>query len=156
MPHTPSHEIELCGICQKEVKDNQRALACDECDKWTHTTCNNISVKQYVHYQNNVNEPSECKNCSKCNICSGTVAINHHGIKCVICSKLVHLKCNKLDKKDYVSYQTQEIDFFCINCTADTLPFLKLDNNQFELTAKGINVLEEMNMNETRHNQKNK
>ena len=40
------------------------------------------------------------------------------------------------------------MDFFCINCTADTLPFLKLDNNQFELTAKGINVPEEMNMNE--------
>ena len=71
-----------------------------------------------------------------------------HGIKCDLCSKWVHLKCNKLDKKNYVSYQTQEMDFFCIKCIADTLPLLNLDNNQFELTAKGIKVPEEIDMNE--------
>ena len=59
------------------------------------------------------------KNCSKCKICSKTVDNNQHGIKCDLCSKWVHLKCNKLDKKDYVSYQTQEMDF-CIKCIADT------------------------------------
>ena len=37
------------------------------------------------------------------------------------------------------------MDFFCTKCIADTLPFLNLDNNQFELTAK---VPEEINMNE--------
>ena len=81
-------------------------------------------------------------------VCSKTVANNQHGIKCDLCSKWVHLKCNKLDKKEYVSYQTQEMDFFCFKCIADTLPFLNLDNNQFELTAKGIMVPEEINMNE--------
>ena len=36
------------------------------------------------------------------------------------------------------------MDFYCITCIADTLPFLNLDNNKFELTAHGIDVSEEM------------
>ena len=40
------------------------------------------------------------------------------------------------------------MDFYCIKCIADTLPFLNLDNNKFELTAKGIDAPEELDMNE--------
>ena len=65
----------------------------------------------------------------------------------VICLKWVHIKCNKFDKKDYITFQTNEsLQFYCIECLADTLPFLNLDNNQFDLTTKGIDYPDEVNI----------
>ena len=59
----------------------------------------------------------------------------------------VHIKCNKLDKKDYTAYQMDEnMTFCCIKCLAETLPLQDLDNNQFDLTSKGIDIPEEINV----------
>ena len=33
----------FCGICNKSVKDNQKAIQCDSCDLWIHIVCNDIS-----------------------------------------------------------------------------------------------------------------
>ena len=115
---------------------------------WIHIKCNKITIKQYTHLQNNPEEIFECKNCNKCNICNKTVATNHYAIECNLCLKWVHIKCNKLDKKDYTSYQNNEEDqFYCIKCLSQTLPLLELDNKQFDLTAKGIHF-PDVNMDE--------
>ena len=82
-------------------------------------------------------------------MCNKVVAINHHAIECNICLKWVHIKCNKLDKKDYTAYQLDEdMPFCCIKCLAETLPLQDLDNNQFELTSQGIDIPEEVNVND--------
>ena len=145
----PDHGKDMCGICCNEVKDNDKAIECNKCHTWTHIKCNKITLTQYRHYQNNPEEIFECKNCNKCNVCDKTVAINHHAIECNICSKWVHVKCNKLDKKDYKTYQDDKnLQFYCIKCLANSLPLLKLDNNQFDLTTQGIDFPDEVNIDE--------
>ena len=76
------HEKDLCGICHKEVKNNDKAIECNKCLTWIHIKCNKLTNKQYKHFQDNPEEKFECKNCYKCNICSKIVAANHHAIEC--------------------------------------------------------------------------
>ena len=148
-PH-PDHEHEdLCGICQNIVKDNDKAIECNKCHKWIHIKCNKITAKQYRQFQENPNEIFECKNCNKCGVCNKIVATNHHAIECNLCLKWVHIKCNKLDKKDYETFKANENKhFFCINCLADSLPLLNLDSQQFDLTSQGIDFPEDIDINE--------
>ena len=53
---THDHEKDNCGICQKEVKDNDKAIKCNKCQPWVHINCNKIYLKQYRHFQDNQNE----------------------------------------------------------------------------------------------------
>ena len=120
-PSPYSDHEERCGICSDEVKETDKAIECDKCKYWIHTKCNNITSKQYKNLQNNPDETFICKNCNKCNICDKTVAKNHKAIECNTCLKWVHIKCNKLDAKDYTAYLNDEnLDFFCINCLSKT------------------------------------
>ena len=36
-----------CGICNKSVKNNHKAIQCDSCDLWIHIVCNDISDAEY-------------------------------------------------------------------------------------------------------------
>ena len=36
-----------CTVCLKPVKRNQRGIACDGCDKWTHAQCGNVGEAEY-------------------------------------------------------------------------------------------------------------
>ena len=75
------------------------------------------------------------------------VAKNHHAIECNICCRWIHLKCNKLSEKEYNFFQENiNMPFFCIKCMADSIPFLTLDDKQFEFTAKGIDYTEEIDL----------
>ena len=78
-----------------------------------------------------------------CGICKKAVATNHHAIQCDSCHTWIHIKCNKLNKKDYREYQRNpDKSFVCINCLADVVPFTTMNNNQFNLAVtKGINFL---------------
>lgn len=40
-------EIELCGFCELEVKEGDKAVACEICDKWYHIKCENLPEKVY-------------------------------------------------------------------------------------------------------------
>ena len=40
-----------------------------------------------------------------CGICFRPVAFNHKAIVCDACEKWIHIKCNKLDDKDYKYFQ---------------------------------------------------
>ena len=149
LPPSPDYQKDVCGICLIEVKESEKAVECNKCKSWIHIKCNKLTVKQYRHFQNNPEEVFECKNCNKCNVCNKTVAVNHQAIECDICLKWVHIKCNKLDKKDYHAYRiNSDNHFYCIKCLTETLPLLKLNNNQFDLTAQGIDFPEEININE--------
>ena len=40
-----------CGICDKNVNQNQSGVFCDICEKWIHIKCNNTSYSEYETLQ---------------------------------------------------------------------------------------------------------
>ena len=38
-----------CGICNKTVKNNRKAVQCDSCGLWIHIGCNDILDAEYEH-----------------------------------------------------------------------------------------------------------
>ena len=50
-----------------------------------------------------------------CKICTKKVHRNDNAIVCDICNSWVHIRCNKLDKKDYKSFQDDyDKTFYCL------------------------------------------
>ena len=144
MPHATVIFVESV---KKLVETNDKAIECEKCNNWIHIKCNNISTKQCKQYQDNSEDTFQCKNCNKCGMYDKMVAKNHHAIECNICCRWIHLKCNKLSEKEYNFFQeNKNMPFFCIKCMADYVPFLTLDDKQFELTAKGIDYTEEIDL----------
>ena len=43
-----------CGVCRKPCKSNQRAVACDTCDTWFHTSCMGMPNTVYKGLTSNV------------------------------------------------------------------------------------------------------
>ena len=52
-----------CGIGDKAVKTNHKAIQCDLCNKWVHIKCNRIDPKSYLIVSKD--ECWYCLNCSK-------------------------------------------------------------------------------------------
>ena len=74
-----------------------------------------------------------------CGICKKPVANNHYAIKCDICDKWVHIKCNYVSKDSYNQYIDENLDqeieekdkskWICIKCINSNLPLdHELDN----------------------------
>ena len=43
-------EVYPCGVCQRPVGDNDKAVGCDgECDTWFHIECVQLSLTAYEH-----------------------------------------------------------------------------------------------------------
>ena len=81
----PKHQ---CGLCQKLVKRNDRAIQCDICDLWVHIRCENISKAQYNHLVNSENDSewycSKCK--AYCYLCNVIVKNNDPAVRCDNCN----------------------------------------------------------------------
>ncbi len=56
-----------CGVCQRPVASNHRALLCDSCESWIHIKCGGVTPTQYRNYQENQDnqEPWSCQKCDK-------------------------------------------------------------------------------------------
>ncbi len=88
-----------------------------------------------------------------CTVCQKEVKNSHNALPCDICStetctKWVHIKCQKLDKKGY-NYHNDHPDapFTCFSCLDNALPFSKLNHNQFLILNKlGLNFVEDDNL----------
>ena len=52
------------GICKNEVKQDDKSIQCDLCNKWNHIKCVGISSAYYEKLQNDT-KPWYCPNCSK-------------------------------------------------------------------------------------------
>ena len=52
-----------CGICSKSVKNEHKAICCDNCLFWIHIKCNNTSDKEYEYLKNSDN-PWSCIICN--------------------------------------------------------------------------------------------
>ena len=61
-----------CGICEKNVNQHQNAVFCDQCDKWIHIKCNDVSKIEYETFQK---EPDNSKHwiCIKCTIINNSL-----------------------------------------------------------------------------------
>ena len=53
-----------CGICKNEVKQDDKSVQCDLCNKWNHIECVDVSSAYYEKLQNDT-KPWYCPNCSK-------------------------------------------------------------------------------------------
>ena len=60
----PGPAKNLCGLCDKPVKRNQKAVECEECFKWYHVKCTSITAKSYENFGN------DSKLVWICNICA--------------------------------------------------------------------------------------
>ena len=56
-----------CSVCSKSVNKNQKAIQCDQCNSWSHASCNGISKSEYESFvQEDKSIP--CYICSPCQI----------------------------------------------------------------------------------------
>ena len=74
-----------CGLCEKPVAKNQKAIVCDLCNKWVHCRCNNVPLSEYYNLIDNAN--NESINVKETWIC----------IKCINSN----LPCSNLDDKHF-------------------------------------------------------
>ena len=76
-----------------------------------------------------------------CGICFKNIAKNHKAIRCNLCNYKIHIKCNKIEVHTYEKIIKNEEPQFCIQCKEEFIPFQKLSDQQFLLTAsKGIDI----------------
>ena len=78
-----------------------------------------------------------CKKTKKveypCSICNKNVNNNHLAIECIHCNLWSHTKCNYIDIKQYREYQLNPtLSFYCMKCKEDTIPFMRLNDYEFD------------------------
>lgn len=54
---------DLCRKCFGEVKMSQQAISCDICDRWTHRSCSDMSLRVYKECRKKKYFPWSCNNC---------------------------------------------------------------------------------------------
>ena len=82
-----------------------------------------------------------------CKICTKAVARNHRAIH--QCDIWVQIKCSKINSQTCDLLRKDNTQWFCIECSKDEFPFLKLNNNEFHHTIleKKIKLLATTNRN---------
>ena len=141
-----------CSVCGLVVQDSDYAVQCDKCKLWVHIGCNKITQKAYSSW--NSSKHFECKKCNECKLCDSVEAKNHKVIEWNLCSRWVHIKCNRLGDKDYTAYIADPSKhFFCIDCCNFIFPFNSLTNMQQQLTSKGIEYPEDLDVRDVLKNE---
>ena len=77
-----------------------------------------------------------------CNICNRAVADTHKAVKCDICLKWVHIKCNYISNTEYEWLKSSDSYWYCIKCLNDFTPFSKLNKEELKLTLKNLDIHE--------------
>ena len=52
-----------CGVCEKPVGKNDRALECEACSYWVHIKCGGITPNEDKNFQKNTYLSWECPKC---------------------------------------------------------------------------------------------
>ena len=68
-----------CGLCEKEVLENQDAICCDHCDIWYHQNCGFVSDLMFDILSNTSITWCCCK-CGLPNFTSSTLFNSHHDV----------------------------------------------------------------------------
>ena len=56
-------DLTACGKCEKEVKENDRGVQCEICEKWNHIRCEGIGKDMYSMLQEEKGVKWFCSNC---------------------------------------------------------------------------------------------
>ena len=70
-----------CSICNKNCLKNQKAIQCDNCDKWCHIGCDGTSDEEYSFYQTTNDNPDIKWFCLHC-----TIQANHQNFPFTLCN----------------------------------------------------------------------
>ena len=110
-----------CKICAKFVRKNDRALQCDDCNRWVHARCAAISKKEYENLMADENE-WYCPNCvADCGLCSRPVFNSHKAVECDQCHLWIHTDCSQIKEEEYLDIQSTACNWICPKC--DVLNF---------------------------------
>ena len=60
-PGPPKHP---CGLCNKAVQSNQKAIECEECFRWFHINCTAMSTQSYDNFGHDSNLVWICNFCA--------------------------------------------------------------------------------------------
>ena len=58
----PGLTKDLCTVCSKGCRKNQKAIQCDSCDGWFHAKCINMKTTEYSRLCN-ASMAWECETC---------------------------------------------------------------------------------------------
>ena len=126
-----------CGKCNRAVRSNQRGICCDQCDRWFHIRCSNISNDDYTLLSNN-SETWVCLSCTSltehgqsqqhlqeperlpCSRCNRAVRSNQRGICCDQCNRWFHIRCSNISTEDYTLLSSNSETWVCLSCTSLT------------------------------------
>ena len=132
-----------CAICDKIVKNRDKALQCDNCEKWSHIKCSNIDNVTYQELAKS-DENWFCQNCvSPCGICFDDVSCTDPAIECDSCHLWIHNKCSLTSTEQYQHLMDSNCVWICPNCDSQNLSTSligSLNNSSFE-SENSFNVL---------------
>ena len=57
-----------CSVCDKNVKGRRKAIFCDACSSWVHSSCNKLDNKGYDYHSIHPDAPFSCLKCLEDNI----------------------------------------------------------------------------------------
>jgi hypothetical protein len=127
-------EQHSCGECHRALSINDRAVCCNECNKWFHLRCANITSmectsnwtcpgcvnRQDIHEirlfrQQQVEEERELVH-FRCGICHRAVQNNHRGICCDNCNNWFHVRCANVSASQYRTLSNSSESWLCNGC----------------------------------------
>ena len=76
---------------------------------------------------------------SKCNVCEGTLTIKNKGIPCSCCQSKIHVKCSKVDPKNFHLYRG---NWQCQNCMKHNFPFMDLQEKPLQELQYNSSLIE--------------
>ena len=120
-------KVVKCKHCSKIVYDNSNSICCNKCENWFHVPkCAKIKIKDFDKFVKDKSLNWICTYCVlfPCLKCDKPVFNFQNKIKCICCSKLIHLKCSGLNRLN-----KQDDAFICNLCYAP--PFSSLSNVLF-------------------------
>ena len=121
---TKAPTVPRCPIktCNKIVKDNEKAIQCDQCDRWIHQICAHMSTEQY---ENLSKSPEQwfCSLCTKtCDLCSKNIPLIDSFLKCEKCCITIHSEC-ATGKSDVTSKTSSSLfSWQCYKCNNKMCP----------------------------------
>lgn len=105
-----------CNVCSKKVKTLDKALQCDDCDRWVHTHCGKVNSAEYKRLGQS-DEPWYCPNCvATCGLCECNVLNSHKAVQCDSCNMWIHNSCSLLSDDEYGHMQSSACSWICPKC----------------------------------------
>ena len=125
-----------CGRCNKAVQSSHRGICCDQCNRWFHVRCCDITNDDYQLLTNS-SETWVCFSCTSlehrqsqqhlqepeiesehsrfpCGQCH--ISVKKRGICCKQCNRWFHIRCASITSHEYKILSSSFESWICIAC----------------------------------------